>query len=126
MTENETYCYDPTTGERVKATYQVRLTMPAAYDGYVEVEAYSEEEAARLALSDWTKVDWRFDDEGDRHSIEVLDIECDNPPEGALLSRPGSSEADISAHFEDAPGLADTDVAENHDGSATESGERCK
>jgi hypothetical protein len=106
MTENkpdETYYYDPTTGERVTATYLVTLIVPTNYVGQIELEAESQEEAARLALEKANEVDWecpRLKLYGS--TIEVLDVECDNPPEGALLRRPGSSEADISAQFEDA------------------------
>lgn len=106
MTENkleETYYYDPTTGERLTATYLVTLVVPANYVGQIELDAESQEEAARLALEKANEIDWecpRLTLHGSE--IEVLDVECDDPPEGALLSRTGLSEADISAQFEDA------------------------
>ncbi|MGD1095121.1 MAG: hypothetical protein ABSB35_24405 [Bryobacteraceae bacterium] len=129
---NETYYYDPTTGERVTATYRVQLTMPANHDGYLEVEAHSEEEAARLALDkSWLDIEWECNDIGDRHGIEVCYVECDDPPEGALLSRPGSSEADISVLFEDAPAdhmpmEGSSSRKDGQQGSTTGSGDPCK
>jgi hypothetical protein len=102
--ENETYYFDPATSERVTATYRVTLVVPTNFFGQIEIEAQSKEEAARLALDKAYEIDWevpRLKLHGSE--IEVLDIACDDPPEGALLSRPGSSEADISAHIEDAP-----------------------
>jgi hypothetical protein len=101
--EQETYYYDPTTDERVKATYLVTLVVPTNYIGQIEIDAESEEEAARMALEKAYEIHWecpRLMLHGSE--IEVLDVECDDPPEGALLSRPGASEADISAQFEDA------------------------
>ena len=100
---NETYYYDPSTGERLRVTYLVTLVVPSSYFGQIEIEAGSEEEAARMAMEKAHEIDWevpRLRLHGSE--IEVLDIECDDPPEGALLSRPPSSEADISAFFEDA------------------------
>lgn len=117
--ENETYYYDSTTGERVTATYLVTVVVPSNYFGQIEVEAQSEEEAARLALEKAHEIDWespRLKLHGGE--IEVIEIECDNPPEGALLSRPHSSQADISGCFEDAPELVRTDATEDQHGSA--------
>jgi hypothetical protein len=102
MKENEKYYLDPDTQERLKLRYRVHLIMPATHDGQVEIEAYTEEEAVRLALNmDWTEVDWECLDTGDRHSIEVFDVECDEPPAGAVLASQSSSAADIGALFED-------------------------
>jgi hypothetical protein len=105
---HETYYCDPTAGERLTATYLVSLVVPSNHFGQIEVEAPSEEEAARLALDRANEIDW----ECPRLSlgeieIEVLDIECDDPPEGVLLSRPPSREADTSVFLEDASTPAD-------------------
>ena len=48
--EGEKYYFDPDTQKRLKVRYRVHLTMPATHDGQVEIEAYTKEEAARLAL----------------------------------------------------------------------------
>jgi hypothetical protein len=77
--------------------------VPSSYFGQIEIEAGSEEEATRMAMERAHEIDWedpRFRLHGSE--IEVFEIECDDPPEGALLSRPGSGEPDISAFFEDA------------------------
>ena len=110
MTENDTYYYDPATGDRVTATYLVTLVVPSNYFGQIEVEAQSEEEAGRLAVDRAHEIDWEYSRlRLHENDIEVLEIECDNPPEGALLSRPGSSEADISIHLDETsvPGSGD-------------------
>lgn len=100
MNKNETLYIDPNTKEPLKLIYNVHLTMPALHDGFIEVEAYSEEEAARIALDqDVLEIEWE-EDSGDTYGIEVFDIDCD-PPEGAVLVPATSSEADISAQFEE-------------------------
>jgi hypothetical protein len=61
MTENkpeETYYYDPTTGERMTATYLVTLVVPTNYVGQIEIDAESEEQAARTALEKAYEIDW--------------------------------------------------------------------
>jgi hypothetical protein len=81
---------NPETLERVPVTYQVHLSMPAYYDGFIEVQAFSEEEAAKLALSaEWADVDWQ-QDKGDPQSIEVVYVECEDPPAGAMLVSGGA------------------------------------
>jgi len=91
MNDNRNRFYiNPDTQERVRVTYRVHLTMPAIHDGYVEIEATSEEEAAQIALEDpWTNVDWDCDDSGNRHGIEVFEVECDDPPSDAILIEQG-------------------------------------
>ena len=75
--------------------------MPATYLGTVTVEADSESDAARLALeADWCEFDWDCSDSGDRHSIEVLDVQCEEPPEGAVFMDPSRSKATIEPLFE--------------------------
>ena len=128
--EQETFYYDPTTGERVTATYLVTLVVPSNYFGQIEVEAQSEQEAGRLAVDRAHEIDWEYCRLRLHESeIEVLEVECDNPPEGALLSRPGSSEADISAHFEDAvrqiPRPGNSAPTESQDGGAANGGDGC-
>jgi hypothetical protein len=101
-----TYYMNPDTQERIRVTWTVHLSMPAGYDGVVEIEAATGEEAAALALGDhfndvyWS--DWR-----DSSSTEVVDVECEDPPEGAVLICPAwNSNANLSALFEpvaDAP-----------------------
>lgn len=88
--ERETYFYHSETGDRVTATYRVLLIAPATFVGEIEIDARSEEEAARLALEGASDADWD-DPQLKDHSgvIEVLDIECDDPPVGALKKTPG-------------------------------------
>jgi len=69
-------------------------------DGIVEVEAATGEEAEELALgerfSDIQWNDWR-----NSSSSEVVDVECEDPSEGAVLICPASnSNASLSALFE--------------------------
>lgn len=113
MSESSGYYCDPKTGERVKATFQIHFVMRATHAEFVEVEAYSEQEAVQLALyeNDWTyRQDWFFEKgdvhgmpcaENDRGFIEVEEINCEHPPEGAYFIPARSSEADISAEFEE-------------------------
>jgi len=71
-------CYmSPDTEERVvPVLYTVTLVMPAMHVGYVDVEAASEEEAARLALGErFADVDWDYSDHGDKSRVEILDVE---------------------------------------------------
>jgi hypothetical protein len=50
-------------------------------------------------------VDWDFHNCGDYRSISVVFVECDDPPENAILIEPsGYSEANIDSLFEAAPG----------------------
>jgi len=55
---------------------------------------------------------WDYDDPGDRHAIEVVDVECDNPPEGAILVERGcrTSSATLDALFEPEVPLDDVSV----------------
>jgi hypothetical protein len=86
--EYDTFYLNPDTQERVRVTYRVILVMPASYDGYVYVEADSEEEAIRLALNDrFADVEWDYSDCGDKCGAEVLDVECEDPPVDAILIR---------------------------------------
>ena len=85
--EVNSYCLDHLIQEPVRATYTVHLTMPAIHDGWVDVEATSGEEAAKLALDDrFGDVDWAYD-HGDRCSVEVCGVECENPPRGCSSCR---------------------------------------
>jgi hypothetical protein len=60
--------------------------MPATYEGYVDVEATSEEEAARLALEEHiSEVEWCDVEPGDECDAEVIDVYCDDPPDNAIL-----------------------------------------
>jgi hypothetical protein len=120
--ENETYYYDPQTGERVTATYLVTLVTPANYFGYVEVRAISQQEAGRLALDRLGEADWECTRlKLIREHIEVLEIECEDPPEAALLYRPSSSEADISAQFEEIG-----EVPKDYSSGSAMGGDQCK
>jgi hypothetical protein len=90
--EKETYFYDPDTGDRVMATYRVLLIAPATFVGEIEIDARSEEEAARLALERADDAEWDHPQVKDCSGvIEVLDIECDDSPLGAVLYRPSES-----------------------------------
>src|SRR5260370_38880524 len=87
--ELNTFYFNPDMQERVRVTYRVILVMPASYDGYVYVEADSEEEAIRLALSyRFADVEWDYSDCGDKCGAEGLDSECEDPPLYAVLFRP--------------------------------------
>ena len=99
--DTNTFYWDPNKHERVLATYQVYLTAPASCDGYVEVEATSADEAARLAVTDkyFSEIGWEFSWE--ESEAEVLDVECEDPPAGSVLidgNRTGS--ANLDALFE--------------------------
>ena len=98
----DTYYMNPDTQDRIRVTWQVHLSMPATYDGFIEIEADSAEDAARLALEQrWTDVDWDYSDSGDKYSICVSDVDCEEPPEGAVLICPAwNSEASLSSLFE--------------------------
>jgi hypothetical protein len=123
VNKNETHYIDPNTKEPLKLIYNVHLTMPALHDGFIEVEAYSEEEAARIALDqDFLEIEWE-EDSGDTYGIEVFDIDCD-PPEGAVLVPATYSEADISALIEDAVEYRKT--GEDHSSDSAQDGEQCR
>lgn len=82
----ETFCWDFEKQERVRATYQVRLVMPAWYYGSVEVEADTGEEAARLALDEHlSEVGWSDSDGGEPNSAEVIEVLCEHPPANTFL-----------------------------------------
>jgi hypothetical protein len=126
--QNERYYLDIETQERVKVTYRVHLTMSAIHDGDLEVEAYSDAEAARLALDGWLDADWKCEDMGDKYSIAVFEVYCEDPPEGAVLIQLGStSEADISGLFEDAPAekAPGSHTVENSNSGETGGGDPC-
>jgi hypothetical protein len=97
--ETDTFYWDFEKQEPVRVLYQVRLTMPAFYDGNVEIEADSEEEAARLALDErFGDVDWEFS--CDRWLSEVVHVECDNPPANTfMVGRNRSTSTNLSALF---------------------------
>ena len=102
-TEKNRYYIDPNTQDRLQVTYRVHLVMPAVHDGFVDVEATSENEAAQLALKKHhLEIEWYYD-EGDDHAIEVLDVECEEPPENGILIEQGhySGNASISSLFEE-------------------------
>jgi len=81
----DTFYWDPDKGERVRVTYRVYLTAPAWCEGVIEVEATSEEDAVRMALDEdhYCEIDW--DHDYDTGEAEVVDVECEEPPEGAIL-----------------------------------------
>lgn len=82
----ETFCWDFEKQERIRATYQVHLVMPAWYYGSVEVEADTGEEAARLAIDEhFFEVDWSDSDGGDPNSAEVIEVLCEHPPVNTFL-----------------------------------------
>lgn len=89
MQEQNRYYINPETGDRLSAVYQVHLVMPATHNGYVDVAATSENEAVRLALEEhFTEVQWDYD-KGDTCAVEVLDVECEEPPENGILIEQG-------------------------------------
>jgi hypothetical protein len=96
--DNETYYYNPITGKPVTATFLVTLVVPSNHVGQIQVEAKSEEEASRLALEKVYEIDWEAPRLRLHESeIEVLEVECLEEPEGALLFVPNgdsSSEDD--------------------------------
>ena len=103
----ETYYYDPVTGERVTVEYLVTLVAPANYFGYVEVRAISQQEAGRLALDRLGEADWECTRlKLVREHIEVLEIECEDPPEGAVLVQPSRNSE--NARSDDGDPLAPT------------------
>ena len=86
-TDTTTYCWNPEEEQRVLATYQVYLSAPASCDGFIEIEATSSEEAARLALDVDHFGGYSWDYDYDPSEGEVVDVECENPPTGAILHR---------------------------------------
>jgi hypothetical protein len=87
-TNQDRFYIDIDTQDRVKATYQIHLIRPATHDGYVEIEAFSEQEAIELALGERRyDVDWDCQDSGGE--IEVFDVSCDEPPENTILFERG-------------------------------------
>jgi hypothetical protein len=73
----ETFYWDPKMQERVRVTCRVRLLEERYYDGYVEVEAESEEEAVELEKDvHHGDVDWECFDMGDYS--EAMDVEKGN------------------------------------------------
>jgi len=122
--EDNGYYYDPETGERVKVTFEVHLTMRATHDAFVEVEAYSEQEAVQLALDkDWDDMNWHFD-EGDVDSIQVEEIGCEDPPAGAFFIPARLSKADISAQFEESGEVKTCEEIPSSD--SAKDGDQCK
>lgn len=101
-TQPNRFYIDPNTQDRLQATYQVRLVMPALHEGFIEVEATSENEAARLAIGEhFSEILWDYD-KGDWSGIEVSDVDCENPPESGILVEQGyyRGNASIDALFE--------------------------
>ena len=76
--------------------------MPALHVGFIDIEATSENEAGQLALEKhYSEIEWDYDG-GDRHAIEVLDVDCENPPDGILVEQGYSrSAASIDCLFEE-------------------------
>jgi hypothetical protein len=88
-TEQNRFYINPDTQDRIPAVYKVRLVMPALHDGFVDVEATSENEAAEFALGKhYAEIQWDYDS-GDKGSIEVLDVDCEVPPENEILVEQG-------------------------------------
>jgi len=103
---------DPVTQNRTRATYRITLIMPASHYGVKIVEAASRPEAELLALADpFENADWQYD-KGDPSSIEVCDVECEEPPEGTSLIEHGynSGNASFNAVLHDMPPQADADA----------------
>src|SRR5215469_12895008 len=106
-TQNRFYI-DPNTQDRIPAIYRVHLVMPAFHDGFVDVEATSEQEAADVALKmDYSEIDWEHDG-GDECAIEVVEVECEEPPENGILIEQEwyRSNANISSLFEEEGGAS--------------------
>lgn len=88
-TEQNRFYIDPDTQDRLQVTFRVHLVMPAVHDGFVDVEATSEVEAAQLAIEKhFEEIEWDYDG-GDKHAVEVLDVECEEPPEDGVLVEQG-------------------------------------
>jgi len=106
MTERpDSYFISADTGDRVEATYRVHLTIPVLHDGYVDLKANSESEAAELALRRHLyEIEWECQEEGDMLGMQVCCVECEEPPENSLLVHQSNrdSGANLDAIF--APG----------------------
>lgn len=115
------------TQERVRVTWRVTLTMPASIDGYIDVVATTQEEAAQLALGmPWTDVEWDDDTLSfDKHGLDLFDVECEAPPVDAILVCPGrKTGASLNAFFETE---TQTKTAEEpSQPKANDGGEPCK
>ena len=118
----DTFYCDPEKQERVRVTYNVRLTAPAWCEGVIKVEATSEEDAARLALKQCCDIDW--DSDYDTSVCEVVGVECENPPAGTfLVGGERTINANLDALFEpeDEPTAAEEPIQRVNDG-----GDLCK
>jgi hypothetical protein len=101
--EPNRFYIDPDTQDRIPATYRVHLVIPALHDGFVDVEATSEDEAAQLAIDKhFSEIEWEYDG-GDKHAIEVFEVECDEPSRNGILVEQGyyQSNANIDSLFVD-------------------------
>jgi hypothetical protein len=100
--KRDSFYLHPDTQEQIRVIFRVHLTMPATYDGYVDIEAFSEQQAAEIAMNErLTHVEWEYC-EADKYAIEVFDVECDDPPANAMLIRRGycKSDATLEGLFE--------------------------
>jgi hypothetical protein len=80
----DTFYMNIDTQERASVVWRVSLTRPTYTDGYVDVEGTTEAEAIDLALGKhFDEVEW--DSWGDEGAVDVIDVECENPPVDCLL-----------------------------------------
>src|ERR1019366_1257956 len=85
---NELYAFylNIDTQDRVSVVWRVCLTVPACIHGCVDVEATTGEEAAQLVI-DKLAGDVKCDDgdiDYDAYAVEVLEVECEDPPAKAI------------------------------------------
>jgi hypothetical protein len=118
--DTDTFYLDPEKQERVPATYRVYLTAPASCDGFVEIEAASAEEAARLALTDKYFAEIGWDCSWETSEAEVVDVECEDRPAGAVLIG-GNRNSTASLHSLFEP----NDAHEQDQAKANDGGGQC-
>ena len=97
----DTFYWNYEKQERVRVVYRVELVMPGWFYGRVDVEADSEEDAARIALDErLADVQWVDSNGGDDSAAEVMEVFCDDPPADAMLIGKNPSNASLDCLFE--------------------------
>jgi len=123
--DTDTFFWDHQKQERVRVTYRVCLAMPATFEGYVDVEAQSEEEAARLALDErFEEIVWCDLERDDDSDAEVIDVYCEEPPDNAILIGKNPHAGNLDALLE--PGDLPTATLEQNQAKPDGGGGQCR
>jgi DNA-dependent RNA polymerase auxiliary subunit epsilon len=127
----DTFYWNYEKQERVRVVYRVELVMPGWFYGRVDVEADSEEDAARIALDErLADVEWVDSNGGDDSAAEVMEVFCDDPPADAILigKNPSNASLDFLFEAEDEAPEKGTTSALGHEAqtNAADGGQPCK